>query len=262
MKHLVTVTVISFCTFALSGVALAEDQTFDSGAAASAAGWTEFGSRDNNFNFGFSDTNDAEGASAGEGGGVVARSEPTSYYGDLTIGAGDLSTDLNATGRLKFQDSAFDGEFFFGWFDRVGAEADGTRDYLGIHVREPRDDLWRVNSSIDGSDGAQMDIPSGLALNFEIGWDADGGAAAGDGLLTVSLNSLDGSTTFASTVEGFDGSNLNAFGLLSNAQSGEVNQVGSFWFDDVSYSQIPEPSTSLLAIWGLSGLMFARRKRK
>ena len=47
---------------------------------------------------------------------------------------------------------AFDGEFFFGWFDRVQAEAD-NRDYLGIRVREPNDGLWRVDSSINGTDG-------------------------------------------------------------------------------------------------------------
>ena len=98
-------------------------------------------------------------------------------------------------------------------------------------------------------------------MNFEINWDADGGSGAGDGLLTLLLSTLDGSDTFVSTVEGFDGANLNAFGILTNAQTGSPDQSGLFWVDDLNYNQIPEPSSGLLAIWGLTGLMLAGRKR-
>lgn len=263
MRNL-TLLVVGLFLIALSDVTQAETQTFTSEASASADGWTEFGSRINNFDFGFSLTNNAEGVSGeGEGGGVVARSEPSAYYADVSInGPGDLSIDLNATGRLKFQDSAFDGEFFFGWFDSVQAEAN-NRDYIGIRVREPRNGLWRVRASIDGTDGdPQLDIPDDTAFNFAIDWDADGGATPGDGMLTVALTSLDGLQTFVSTVEGFDGTNVDAFGLLSNAQSGNPDQIGNFWFDDVDYSVIPEPSSIVAAIYGLLGLVLVRRRRR
>jgi hypothetical protein len=263
MRNL-TLLVVGLFLIALSDVTQAETQTFTSEASASADGWTEFGSRINNFDFGFSLTNNAEGVSGeGEGGGVVARSEPSAYYADVSIdGPGDLSIDLNATGRLKFQDSAFDGEFFFGWFDSVQAEAN-ERDYIGIRVREPRDGLWRVRASIDGADGEpQLDIPDDTAFDFAINWDADGGATPGDGMLTVALTSLDGLQTFVSTVEGFDGTNVDAFGLLSNAQGGNPDQIGNFWFDDLDYSVIPEPSSIVAAIYGLLGLVLVRRRRR
>lgn len=244
--------------------ALEETQTFNDEAAAIAAGWTEFGSRINNFDFGFSSTNHAEGTASGEGGGRIARSEPLGYYGDLTIGdVNDLSIDLHATGRLKFQDSNYDGEFFFGFFDKDQAEANNT-DYLGIHVREPRNGLWRVLSSIDGNDGVQLNITDDTALNFEIDWDADGGAAVGDGRLMLTLTTLDGLQTLESTVEGFNGMTVNAFGLLNLPQGGNLDQVGDFFFDDLSYTGegIPEPSTLLLAALGLLGLLGCGRRRR
>ena len=251
----------------ISGTAraqLLETQTFDSEASASAAGWTEFGSRINNFDFGYSSTNHAEGTASGEGGGRIARSEPLGYYADLTLGdVNDLSIDLHATGRLKFQDSNYDGEFFFGFFDKDQAEANNT-DYLGIHVREPRNGLWRVLSSIDGNDGVQLNITDDTALNFEIDWDADGGAAVGDGRLMLTLTTLDGLQTLESTVEGFDGMTVNAFGLLNLPQGGNLDQVGDFFFDDLSYTGegIPEPSSLLLAALGLLGLLGCGRRRR
>ena len=124
MSKRMILSVVSLTLFTLGGATLATlggatmaVQTFDTQAGASADGWTEFGSRINNFDFGFSSTNNAEGTASGEGGGTIARSEPLGYYGDVTLGGmSDLSIDLVATGRLKFQDSAFDGEFFFGYF--------------------------------------------------------------------------------------------------------------------------------------------------
>ena len=269
MRKRMLVTVVSLSLYTLGGVTRAETQSFHTEAAASAAGWTEFGSRINDFDFGHSSTNNAEGTASGEGGGTIARSQPLGYYGDVTIGSiSDLSIDLHATGRIKFVDSAYDGEFFFGYFDKDEAEADNI-DYLGIHVFEPRNGLWRINSSIDGVfpgddgiDGDRLDIADDTALNFEIDWDADGGAAAGDGKLTLTLATLDGSQTFVSTIEGFDGMTVNAFGLLNNPQGGSPDQVGNFWFDDLNYSVIPEPSSTVLALCGLLWLTSITARRR
>lgn len=261
MQRVISAAVIIFIC-SLGGEIQAETQTFDTEATASAAGWTESGSRINNFDFGFSATNNAEGTAAGEGGGRIARSEPLGYYGDLTVGGtSDLNVDLNASGRLKFQDSAYDGEFFFGYFDKAAAEGNNNS-YLGIHVREPRDGVWRVDSSINGNDGDRLNIPDDTAFNFVFDWDADGGAAPGNGMLTLTLSTLDGAQSFVSSIEGFDGINVDAFGLLNRPQGGNPGQVGSFWFDNLEYSAVPEPSSIVLAICGLLGLAITAWRRR
>ena len=95
MRNL-TLIVVGLFLVALIDVTQAETQTFTSEASASADGWTEFGSRINNFDFGFSLTNNAEGDSGeGEGGGVVARREPSAYYADVTINGTDFRILLN-----------------------------------------------------------------------------------------------------------------------------------------------------------------------
>ena len=239
-----------------------ETQTFNSEASAIAAGWTEFGSRDNPFDYGFSNTNNAEGASAGEAGGTFARgNDQPAYYADLTLlGSSDLGLDLNATGRIKWQDANFDGEMYFGWFNRAEAEAN-VRDYIGLRFAEPRNGLWRVFASIDGNNGNQLNVPNNTALNFEIDWDADGGPVAGEGLLTLTLSTLDGLQTFVSTETDTNPMTWDAFGLLSNSQAGADS--GNLWIDDLSYTVlIPEPSALVLAALGLLGsLSYVRRRR-
>jgi len=261
-NHLLVAAVFGLGTIAFATRAAAESQSFDSEASASAAGWTEFGSRINSFDFGFSATNNAEGASgAGEGGGLLARSQPIGYYGDRTIGgSSDLSIDLHATGRVKFQNINFDGEFYFGWFDASQAEMD-NKDFLGFFVQEPNTasmGAFRVRASIDTANGAQMNIPNDTALNFTLDWDADGGAIAGEGLMSVTFSTLDGATMFSSSREGSDGMNFDSFGLISNNQTG--GQLTNFWFDDVDYSVIPEPSSLLLAMCGFGFALLTRRR--
>ncbi|MCH8046848.1 MAG: PEP-CTERM sorting domain-containing protein [Planctomycetes bacterium] len=227
-----------------------ETQSFDSEASASAAGWTEFQSRDAPFDYGFSNTNNAEGDSgSGEAGGTIARGAGlNAYYADLTLGgSSDLSLDLHATGRLKIRDVDFDGEMYLGWFDSAVAEAAGfdvqeDKDYIGLRFFEPNNGLWRLYASIDGifpspiGVGNQIDLPDDTALDFEIDWDADGGAIAGDGLLTLTFSTLDGTQTFVSTVEGSSPMTWDAFGLLSNNQ--DRLQQGLLWVDDLSYTTL------------------------
>ena len=131
---------------AVARAQVSETQTFDTEASATAAGWTEFGSRDAPFDYGFSNTNNAEGASgSGEAGGTIARGEGVNaYYADLTLGgSSDLSLDLHATGRLKFRQDDYDGETYLGWFDSAVADAN-DEDYIGGRIFEPRNGLWRV----------------------------------------------------------------------------------------------------------------------
>lgn len=230
-----------------------ETQTFDTEQSAFLDGWTGFGNRINNFDFGFSATNQGQGASGpGELGGTIARSQPSAYYADLSLGGtGDLSMDLNATGRLKFQDIGFDGEFFFGWFDSAMAETDAADnlDFLGFTFREPNNGLWRLFASIDdefatedhGVLGNQLDLDDDTAFDFEIDWDADGGVAAGDGKLTVTLTEVGGPGSFVSEAEGFDELSFDAFGLLSNNQSGNPGQIASFWMDELEYTVLGDP---------------------
>jgi len=261
MKTVVLTTVVGLLLFALGDVTRAETETFDTQDSVTANGWVEFGSRENQFDFGFSATNNAEGASGGEGGGVLARSQPRGYFADVSDTMRDLSNDLAATGRIKWQDQNFDGEWYFGWFDTEEAEAD-QRAFLGFGVLEQRAQGWRVLAAINEGDTPPTDesppcnacdaelrfAPNNTAIDFSLFWDADGGDGPDEGKLTLSLATVDGSETISST----DGtiaasvistaygptdaiSGFNAFGILANSQSGD-NQTGRFWIDDLFYT--------------------------
>ena len=77
----------------------------------------------------------------------MARSGPRGYFADVSATTRDLSLSLNATGRIKFQDMNFDGQWYFGWFDTTVAEADG-RAFVGFAVIEQRTDGWRIHATI------------------------------------------------------------------------------------------------------------------
>ena len=255
-----------------AGAGLLESQTFDTEASAIAAGWTESNSRVAPNDFGFSDSNNAEGASGkGEAGGAFPRygGNPHSYYADTTVLRGnppsDLNVDLRATGRLKYQNVNADGEFYFGWFDTVQAGLPAsTEDYLGFRINEPNDASgdFRMEAAIDGTVSAKIYVPSDTALDFVIDWDADGGAAVGDGKLTVTFSTTDGATSWVNTIEGFDGMVWDAFGMLAN-DAGPDDRIANFWVDDLSYTVIPEPGTMTLLGMGILGLVvFGWRRRR
>jgi hypothetical protein len=257
-------------------------QTFDDEASAIAAGWTEFGSRTLGHNYGFSDTNDAEGASGnGEGGGVITRTAPLTYYGDVTVGSkSGLDVDLHATGRLKFQNINFNGDFYLGWFDREAADIFSPR-YIGIHVREPsiREDpyAFRIDASVRGgggdteqeSDTSRTSVPNNTALDFEMDWDADGGVGATEGRLTLIFTDVNNTANTWDSFLDFDGSTslegapveINAFGLVTaNSDAREVST--RFAFDDLNYSHVPEPSSLFLALLGFVGAGISARRRR
>ncbi len=264
MRELRTASVVGLFLFALSfsDRTLAETETFDSAASVAANGWVEFGSRDNQFDFGFSPTNNAEGASGGEGGGLMARSGPRGYFADVSAITRDLSLPLNATGRFNWQDMNFDGAWFFGWFDTTLAEAD-ERAFVGISFIEQRADGWRILASIndDGTPPTDVNSPcngcndelrfvlDNTPVDFALAWDPTGGNSPGEGKMTLSLTTVDGSAAITSALDGSVSSSTistafgpadaiagyNAFGILANSQ-GPRNDLGNFWFDDLEYT--------------------------
>ncbi len=274
MKKLTLVMVVGLL-LGLNAVTQAETQTFDSEASASAAGWTEVGSRADGHDFGFSDTNNAEGASGkGEGGGMVRRTgtDPHRYYADLTVGGiGDLTTDLHATGKVKLQNIDFDGEAYFGWFDSVRAGMPASSDdVLGFRIMEPNiDDVndprfgqFRMRAQINSNVGPIVWVPDDTAFDFEIDWDADGHPDPGRGLLTVTFD--DGTTQYVSTENDVPNMVWDGFGMMSNdGAAAPRTEAMNFWVDDLGYSVVPEPGTFVLAICGMLGFVaLARRRRK
>lgn len=260
MRTLVCIAFVVTLLCVCGNTIRAETETFDTQESVTANGWVEFQSRENQFDFGFSATNNAGGAGAGEGGGLMARSGPRGYFADVSDTRRDLSNDLVASGRIKWQDQNFDGEWFFGWFDAEEAENDNQA-FLGFNVLEQRPQGWRILASINESgtpptdqsppcnacDGELRFVPDDSAIDFSLRWDADGGNAPGEGKLTLSLATVDGSETISSTdgtvasstistaIGPDDAIEFNAFGLLANSQ-GPRNDLGNFWFDDLFYT--------------------------
>ena len=245
MRAFVFTTVAGLLLFALNSATLAEVETFDSQASVTANGWVEFGSREGEFDYGFSTTNNAEGASGGEGGGQIARFQPFSYFADVSAITRDLSLDLNASGRIKLQEVSFNGEAYFGWFNTTLAEESidpPDTAYLGFQVLEGFRLAAQINRNNTPPAEAIVNPDNDTAYDFRIAWDADGGDADGDGKLTVTLTSLDGSQTLESSTQGHDEffrvdtvTGYNAFGLLGNSQTGS-DQLANFWFDDLEYT--------------------------
>lgn len=260
-----------------------ETQTFDDESSASAAGWIEQDSRVNGQNYGFSNSNNAEGGSAGEAGGTFARHTGSGYYADVTlddgrnvIPAGDSSAGMSnhnlwASGRLKFDNGANLGEdsteLAFGWFEEGKINLQDPFDlWIGFNATPQDNGTVLAKASLAGLlGGRNVVLTEGVAYDFTVSWDLDGGAG-GKGQIAASFTPAAGGPTFLTTLDSdpidWD---LDAFGVINRSRDdSNATYDVDFFFDDLSYraDYVPEPVALVLAGLGLSALAVGRPRRR
>lgn len=158
------------------------------------------------------------------------------------------------TGSFDFQavsDSTFDDITFM-----IGAIADGVDvssagELLSVKIAETGNPSATLNSGLGQSDRLDTSttaITDDTWYHAELTWTPTS-ATTGDFVITVSDFSGD---LFTLTTTGFTFDNATA-----QIGFGSVNDV--ILFDNVNFNQIPEPGS--LALLGLGGLLFTRRRR-
>jgi|GEM_PF-212254 len=207
-------------------------ETFDNATTTSAHGWTGSGNTDGGNNFGWSNTGNVLG-SAGEAGGVFARSMSYRYFADTSIDTLQrAATVLPLSGSMKLTDEDFDGKFALGYF-KAGDE--GTN-FVGLLIAEPSagGDPFRGYLTVMGPGGASstspINLPQNSLLTFDLTWTGNtdgsgslGGTVAG---FSVGITAAAGAGTF------------NAFGLLCGGLANDdVSANAIAYSDDLTYAK-------------------------
>jgi autotransporter-associated beta strand protein len=209
-------------------------ETFDNAASTAANGWVGVGNTTNLNNYGWSSTNDAEGAAAGEAGGIFARSSGIRYYADTNGGAlSRTTTPLVMSGKFYLLNSNFDGAFRIGFFNNSNVD----NNFIGIEIAEPSGGVGNpfrgyVATNLvrhTGIISLVQDVPYTFSLTWTPAVEADGsGTLAG----TVAGTDIGSIAVAAGT------GTFNAFGISSGGQS-NVNEVtAGCYFDDLTYTEV------------------------
>jgi uncharacterized repeat protein (TIGR02543 family) len=213
--------------------ASAVTETFDTAESTIANGWVGVGNTTNLNNYGWSSTNDAEGAAAGEAGGIFARSSGIRYYADTNGGAlSRTTTPLVMSGKFYLLNSNFDGAFRIGFFNNSNVD----NNFIGIEIAEPSGGVGNpfrgyVATNLvrhTGIISLVQDVPYTFSLTWTPAVEADGsGTLAG----TVAGTDIGSIAVAAGT------GTFNAFGISSGGQS-NVNEVtAGCYFDDLTYTK-------------------------
>lgn len=212
-------------------------------------------------NFGWSDTNYAGGAAAGEAGGLFSRANLAVYWTD--VGSLDISSDgLSLSGRGRFIADESDGNSILGWYDSTSSLA-WVPDYY-MAIRTDQTDVY-LEYVADGETYNAVQLASTLGYDsswsFSLSYDPAGNG--GGGTLTASVN---GGTAGVMNLAAGDKdlmTNLDRFGLMTLSLESAFNYK-NVYYDDLSYtSAIPEPGMAAMVLAATMGLLaYAWRKRR
>jgi MYXO-CTERM domain-containing protein len=223
-------------------------------------GWSSSGNSINGNSFGFSNTNLVTG-SAGEAGGTFARSQSIAYYADTTLGGTLYRADsLTLNGSLRLVNSDFNGSILVGYFNTSDLLA--PTQFIGIQFAEPSGlagNPFRALATIRSSDNSTVqssiiNIPQSTTVTFNLEWD-------GSSTLSGTIN---GTPVSISQLGMHPNDPFDAFGIgtgFASTTISTLNTNGSY-FDDVTYTAVPEPSCVVglgLAAVALAGLRSRRR---
>jgi len=187
--------------------------------------------------FGWSASGNVLGT-AGEAGGIFARSQAYSTFADTTIGTlNRAGSTLRMTGSFRLANDAFDGHFYLGFFNPaslVSGQAPGS--FAGIQIAEPAanaGDPFRGSAVVAGTGGnssATIHLTQNTTLAFDLTWT---GGADGAGTLSGTLAGQSVNVTV-----GAGAGNFTAFGLLSGgmASGNPAQKTAGCHFDNLGYT--------------------------
>ena len=222
-------------------------------------GWDAFGNRATftscivrpRFNFGFSPTNAAGGASSGEMGGLIWRGdfrseEHMAHYAD-PIGVVSMDGPLKASGRVSLDQGISDSSTLIGWFHSALSRQNGNsndaipRNFIGIAVEGPSSEgfffqpVYRMNGRGDFVQQAGPRIlPDAAPRDWTFEYDPE---VPPGGSITVTLD--DQSITIGlPAAEREAGAEFDRFGIITTQIDGNQQTI---YYDDLLYteSQIP-----------------------
>jgi uncharacterized repeat protein (TIGR02543 family) len=188
-------------------------------------------------NFGWSASGNALGT-AGEAGGIFARSQAYSTFADTTIGTlNRTGSTLRMTGSFRLANDSFDGHFYLGYFDPASlVSGSPPANFVGIRFEEPAAnaaDPFRGGALVTGTGGnvpATINLTQNTPLAFDLTWT---GGANGSGTLSGTL-----AGQAVNVAVGAGTGNFTAFGLLSGgmANGDPARKTAGCHFDNLGYT--------------------------
>ncbi|HSU67049.1 MAG TPA: hypothetical protein VLJ39_09270 [Tepidisphaeraceae bacterium] len=189
--------------------------------------------------FGFSDTNIAGGAAAGEVGGTFWRNDWWGWYGDR-VGHLTLANRLEAHGRVKLVVGAPDSDMCFGWFHPGDTDAapDKAGPFVGVHIGGPTrvGHYFLPACTIDPENRRVPKHGPLLQLGKSQEWSLvyDPAANGGSGALTATLDGESAVLDLPSRHAGpRSDAVLDHFGVFSTGPGGQIVKI---YFDDLQYT--------------------------
>ena len=227
--------------------ALGEDQTFNSGASAFAAGWTGWKNTTGGNNFTWKSSNVA-GGSPGEAGGTLKRvsSANAGWYADTALGGLlTLTNSLSASGRLVITNAVNANQHW--WLGHLGTDGfdGGGRNLVGFKFQESSASEIRVETVVFLKNGTQrtsgtsvIPFTQGNIAFFNYAYDPTGNS--GLGRLAAQLRNSASNLVYSVALNLSAGdkatdATLNAFGAAEGAISDGANYI-DMYFDDVVYT--------------------------
>lgn len=201
------------------------------------------------FDFGFSPTNFAGGARAGELGGVIYRGdcrypERMAFYGDRLSDL-TLEKPLRALGKVCLKRGVTDSSVLIGFFHSkdstsvTPSQASGTpKCFLGISTDGPSREgfhfapIYRVNGDGQGYASGKLPhiYPDGKAHDWTLDYSPT--AAGGQGQITVTLDKQSVKLVLGAGHKAV-GSRFDRFGLITTWVDGNGQTI---YFDDLTYT--------------------------
>jgi len=187
--------------------------------------------------FGFSATNNAGGAAAGEVGGGFWRSGDYGYYADR-VGPLNLEKRLEARGKVKLVTAGPDSDMHLGWFRSASKDnsPDQAGNFVGVHVGGPTrigHYFIPVFTTATGTRGKVEQGPvltPGKVFDWSLIYDPE--ANGGNGEMRVTLGK-ETATLPLKPGQKAEGASLDRFGMFTSTIGGQMVKI---YLDDLKYT--------------------------
>jgi hypothetical protein len=210
-------------------------------------GWIGSNNTTGGNNYGWSSSTNLAGGSIGEVGGIFARAQVDSFYGDVHLSSTlDLGRSITACGKFNIRNitegwtASGDSGFFIGHFSQdvnrpefIGLEFKEENITSNMRVRA------RLQVSTDGNDtGAESEwrhVSIHDNHNFSYAYDP----SAGNGRLTLNIDAMPPFVADLKPTERDTGAQFDAFGIGATSNLNSENdpaKTAEVYLDDASYS--------------------------